>query len=305
MGPSAGQLGHHRGMKTPAPPQTPLEPAAEQGWRHRWFDIIYRHDTPPARNFDLALVVAILASVGVIMLDSVAGFHARYARTLYVIEWCFTVLFTLEYALRLSTVKHPLRYALSIWGVIDLVSILPTYLSLLVPGSQSLLVVRILRILRLFRILKLTRYVEESGVLATALWRSRRKILVFFSAVLTLVVIFGALMYVVEGPAHGFTSIPTSMYWAIVTMATVGFGDIAPQTTAGRAITSVLILIGYSIIAVPTGIYTAELASSLREASHERGPLDRRGCPGCGLEGHDPDALHGRRCGARLPVPMG
>lgn len=305
MGPSAGHLGHHRGMKTPAPPETPLEPATEQGWRHRWFDIIYRHDTPPARNFDLALVVAILASVGVIMLDSVAGFHARYARTLYVIEWGFTVLFTLEYALRLSTVKHPLRYALSIWGVIDLVSILPTYLSLLVPGSQSLLVVRILRILRLFRILKLTRYVEESGVLATALWRSRRKILVFFSAVLTLVVIFGALMYVVEGPAHGFTSIPTSMYWAIVTMATVGFGDIAPQTTAGRAITSVLILIGYSIIAVPTGIYTAELASSLREASHERGLRDRRGCPGCGLEGHDPDALHCRQCGARLPVPMG
>ena len=138
-----------------------------------------------------------------------------------------------------------------------------------------------------------------------ALWRSRRKIFVFICAVLTLVVIFGALMYVMEGPEHGFTRIPTSMYWAIVTMATVGFGDIAPQTTAGRAITSVPILIGYSIIAVPTGIYTAELASSLREASHERGHLDRRGCTQCGLEGHDPDALHCRHCGSPLPVPMG
>jgi voltage-gated potassium channel len=188
--------------------------------------------------------------------------------------------------------------------VIDLLSILPTYLSLLVPGSQSLLVVRILRILRLFRILKLTRYVEESGILLGALWRSRRKILLFFSSVMTLVVIFGALMYVVEGPENGFASIPTSMYWAIVTMATVGFGDIAPQTSLGRAITSVLILIGYSIIAVPTGIYTAELATSLRDASHDRGPLDRRGCPECGLEGHDAGALHCRGCGCRLPEPM-
>jgi voltage-gated potassium channel len=281
-----------------------LNPATEHGWRRRWFDIIYRHDTPPARNFDLLLVVAILASVGVIMLDSVAAFHARHARVLYALEWGFTVLFTLEYLLRLATVRRPLRYALSIWGVIDLLSILPTYLSLLVPGSQSLLVVRILRILRLFRILKLTRYVEESGILLGALWRSRRKILLFFSSVMTLVVIFGALMYVVEGPENGFTSIPTSMYWAIVTMATVGFGDIAPQTSLGRAITSVLILIGYSIIAVPTGIYTAELATSLRDASHDRGPLDRRGCPDCGREGHDADALHCRDCGKRLPAPL-
>ncbi len=282
-----------------------LNPATDTGWRRRWFDIIYRHDTPPSRNFDLALVLAILASVIVIMLDSVQAFHARHAGVLYALEWAFTLLFTAEYVLRLATVRRPLRYAVSIWGIIDLLSILPTYVSVLVPGAQSLLVVRILRILRLFRILKLTQYVEESGQLVGALWRSRRKIFVFICAVLTLVVIFGALMYVVEGPEHGFTSIPTSMYWAIVTMATVGFGDIAPQTTAGRAITSVLILIGYSIIAVPTGIYTAELASSLREASHERGHLDRRGCPECGLEGHDPDALHCRHCGARLPVPMG
>jgi voltage-gated potassium channel len=281
-----------------------LNPASEDGWRRRWFDIIFRHDTPPARNFDLLLVLAIVVSVSVIVADSVADIHTRYGGWLYGLEWGFTILFSIEYALRLATVKRPLRYALSIWGVIDLLSILPTYLSLLLPGSQSLLVVRILRILRLFRILKLTQYVEESGVLLGALWRSRRKILVFISTVLTLVVIFGALMYVIEGPQHGFSSIPTSMYWAIVTMATVGFGDIAPQTTLGRLVTSLLILIGYSIIAVPTGIYTAELVSSLREAEAERGHLDQRGCPDCGLEGHEPEALHCRHCGHALPAPM-
>lgn len=281
-----------------------LNPASEDGWRRRWFDIIFRHDTPPARNFDLLLVLAIVVSVSVIVADSVADIHARYGGWLYGLEWGFTILFSLEYALRLATVKRPLRYALSIWGVIDLLSILPTYLSLLLPGSQSLLVVRILRILRLFRILKLTQYVEESGVLLGALWRSRRKILVFISTVLTLVVIFGALMYVIEGPQHGFASIPTSMYWAIVTMATVGFGDIAPQTTLGRLVTSLLILIGYSIIAVPTGIYTAELVSSLRETEAERSHLDQRGCPDCGLEGHDPEAQHCRHCGHALPPPM-
>ncbi|MET4729208.1 voltage-gated potassium channel [Lysobacter enzymogenes] len=282
-----------------------LNPATDSGWRRRWFDIIYRHDTPSSRNFDLLLIGLILASVLVIMGDSVPRFHARWSGWLYGLEWIFTVLFTIEYGLRLAVVRRPWRYALSSWGLIDLLSILPTYLSLLIPGSQSLLVVRVLRMLRLFRILKLTQYVEEGGMLVGALWRSRRKIFVFISAVLTVVVIFGALMYVVEGPEHGFTSIPTGMYWAIVTMATVGFGDIAPATPLGRFIASVLILIGYSVIAVPTGIYTAELASSLREASHERGHLDRRGCPQCGLEGHDPEALFCRNCGHHLPTPMG
>ncbi len=279
-----------------------LSPARETGWRRRWFDIIYRHDTPPSRNFDLLLIAAILVSVLVIMLDSVASIHARYPKLLYVLEWGFTLLFTVEYVMRLMTVRRPLRYALSGWGLIDLLSILPTYLSLLIPGSQSLLVLRVLRILRLFRILKLTQYVEESGLLLGALWRSRRKIFVFVSTVLTLVVIFGAAMYLIEGPEHGFSSIPTSMYWAIVTMATVGFGDIAPQTALGRAVTSVLILIGYSIIAVPTGIYTAELVTGLREAGHEADHLDGRDCPQCRLKGHDREALHCRRCGGLLPV---
>ena len=282
-----------------------LQPATESGWRRRWFDIVFRHDRRRSRNFDLWLIAAILTSVVVIMLDSVPRIHARHAPVLYALEWCFTLLFTAEYALRLSVVRNRWRYALSLWGLVDLASILPTYLSLVLPGSQSLLVLRILRMLRLFRILKLTNYVEEGGVLMGALWRSRRKIFVFVCAVLTITVIFGALMYVVEGPEHGFASIPTSMYWAAVTMATVGFGDIAPQTTLGRFITSLLILIGYSIIAVPTGIYTAELASSLREASHEAGHLDRRGCKGCGLEGHDPAAHFCRHCGTALPSYTG
>ncbi len=282
-----------------------LNPARDTGWRRTWFDIIYRHDTPPSRNFDLLLMAIILASVLVVMADSDARFHARHSDWLYPLEWIFTGLFTLEYAMRLVVVKRPLRYALSAWGIIDLLSILPTYLSVLVPGGQSLLVVRVLRMLRLFRILKLSHYVEESGLLMGALWRSRRKLLVFLSGVMTVVVIFAALMYLIEGPDHGFDSIPTSMYWAITTMTTVGYGDIVPQTAFGRFTTSVLVLIGYGVIAVPTGIYTAELAGGLRELSHGAGPTDRRGCPHCALEGHDPAAMFCRRCGHALPVPMG
>lgn len=277
-----------------------LTPAADHGWRRQWFDIIYRHDTRPSRNFDLMLVAAILTSVVVIMIDSVPRIHSHSAHWLVPLEWAFTVLFTVEYALRLAVVRRPLHYALSVWGVIDLLSILPSYLSFFVPGAQTLLVVRVLRILRLFRILKLTRYIEESGQLVDALWRSRRKVLVFLFSVLTITVIAGATMYVIEGPQHGFTSIPTSMYWAIVTMATVGFGDLVPQTTLGRFITSALILIGYSIIAVPTGIYTAELASTLREGGHT-GKRDARNCPRCGLEGHTPDARYCRQCAEPLP----
>ncbi|PPT78009.1 ion transporter [Xanthomonas arboricola pv. populi] len=277
-----------------------LTPATDHGWRRQWFDIIYRHDTRPSRNFDLMLVVAILTSVVVIMIDSVPRIHSYSAHWLLPLEWGFTVLFTVEYALRLAVVRRPLHYALSVWGVIDLLSILPSYLSFFVPGAQTLLVVRVLRILRLFRILKLTRYIEESGQLVDALWRSRRKVLVFLFSVLTITVIAGATMYVIEGPQHGFTSIPTSMYWAIVTMATVGFGDLVPQTTLGRFLTSALILIGYSIIAVPTGIYTAELASTLRDGGHA-GKRDARNCPRCGLEGHAPDARYCRQCAEPLP----
>ncbi|WP_305804156.1 ion transporter [Stenotrophomonas sp. YIM B06876] len=279
-----------------------LNPATESGWRRHWFDIIYRHDTRPSRNFDLLLVYAILASVMVVMFDSVQHLHVQWAATFYVVEWIFTLLFTAEYLLRLLVVRRPLRYAVSIWGVIDLAAILPTYLSLFIPGAQSLLVVRALRILRVFRILKLTRYIEESGILMQSLWRSRRKVLLFLFMVITIALIAGAMMYVIEGPTHGFSNIPASMYWAVVTMATVGFGDMVPQTTLGRFVTSVLILIGYSIIAVPTGIYTAELATSMRQA--EAAKRDLRGCPKCGLEGHEVDARHCRRCGEALPEHM-
>jgi len=270
-------------------------PASGEGLRYRLFRIIFHHERPIERNFDLALIVAILASVLVVILDSEDGIKLRWHVALFALEWCFTALFTLEYLLRLWVVKRPMRYATSFFGVIDLLALLPTWLSLLFPAGSSLLVVRILRLLRIFRVLKLAEYSGEAGVLVQALVRSRRKILVFVSAVVTIVVIFGALMYVIEGPEHGFGSIPTGMYWAVVTMATVGYGDLAPGTALGRFITSILILIGYSIIAVPTGIYTAELASTLR------GPRRSVPCPGCGLDDHDADARHCRRCGAALP----
>lgn len=275
-------------------------PAAETGIRNRLFHIIFDHEGRIERDFDIALIIAILASVLVVMLDSVPSIKARWHDALYAAEWFFTLLFSAEYLLRLWVVKRPLRYAGSFFGVIDLLSILPTFLSLLFPGSASLTVVRILRLLRIFRVLKLVEYSSEAGVLIQSLLRSRRKIAVFVATLLTITVIFGALMYVIEGPAHGFTSIPTGMYWAVVTMATVGFGDIAPGTPAGRLVTSVLILIGYSIIAVPTGIYTAELARTMRE----RDRMTVR-CSECGLPDHEIDAWHCRKCGRALPDRSG
>ena len=270
-------------------------PAANSGLRYRWYRLVFHHDSPAERNFDLWLIVAIIASVVVVMLDSVGPVKARWHGALLVAEWFFTLLFALEYAVRLWTVKRPLRYATSFFGIIDLLAILPTLLSLLFPAGTSLAVVRILRMLRIFRVLKLAEYSSEAGVLIQALLRSRRKILVFIATLLTITVVFGALMYVIEGPAHGFTSIPTGMYWAVVTMATVGFGDIAPGTAFGRFVTSVLIIIGYSIIAVPTGIYTAELARSMQpKRSSVR-------CVECGLLDHETDAWHCRKCGRALP----
>lgn len=271
-----------------------LDAAGGEGWRARWFHIIFGHQSVAGRRFDILLIWLILASVGVAVLDSVPAVHAAYAPGFYLVEWLFTLVFSAEYVARLLVVKQPVRYARSFYGVIDLLAVLPTWLSLFFPGAQYLLVVRILRILRVFRILKLTRYVSEAGQLMGALQRSSRKIFVFLFAILTVVTIFGALMYVIEGPAHGFTSIPTGIYWAIVTVATVGFGDISPGTPLGRLVASVLILIGYGIIAVPTGIYTAEMMQGLRTQR------DARRCDGCGTSGHDLDARHCRQCGAAL-----
>lgn len=270
-------------------------PASNTGARHRWYRRIFLHGLPDERNFDLWLIVAIIASVGVVMLDSVEAIKLRWHAQLYLAEWFFTLLFTIEYAVRLWVVKRPLRYVTSFYGVIDLLAIVPTFLSLLFPASASLAVVRILRMLRIFRILKLAEYSSEAGVLIQALLRARRKILVFVATLLVITVVFGALMYVIEGPAHGFNSIQTGMYWAVVTMATVGFGDIAPGTPLGRFITSVLIIIGYSIIAVPTGIYTAELARTLQPKRRQMR------CPECGLPDHEFDAWHCRKCGRTLP----
>lgn len=270
-------------------------PASTEGARYLWFRRIFHHDAPDERNFDLVLIAVILASVAVVLLDSVPSIKARWHAWLYAAEWAFTLAFTVEYAVRLWVVKRPLRYARSFYGIIDLLAILPTFLSLLFPASTSFAVIRALRLLRVFRVLKLVEYSSEAGVLIQALLRSRRKIFVFLATLVTIIVIFGALMYVVEGPDHGFTSIPTGMYWAIVTVATVGFGDIAPGTPFGRFVTSVLVMIGYSIIAVPTGIYTAELARSLQ-------PRRRQvRCTECGLPDHEADAWHCRKCGRALP----
>lgn len=270
-------------------------PASTEGARYRWYQLVFHHDAPDERNFDLWLILAILASVAVVVLDSVPSIKAQWHGVLFLAECFFTLLFSAEYLLRLWVVRKPWRYARSFFGVIDLLAILPSFLSLLFPASASLTVIRALRLLRVFRVLKLVEYSSEAGVLIDALLRSRRKIFVFIATLMTIVVIFGALMYVIEGPENGFTSIPTGMYWAVVTVATVGFGDIAPSTGFGRFVTSVLIVIGYSIIAVPTGIYTAELARSMQ-------PRRRQvRCAQCGLVDHEADAWHCRQCGQCLP----
>src|SRR5687768_11874962 len=234
-------------------------------WRRELYCIIFRHDTRMGKVFDLVLMLAIVLSVLVVVIDSVPHVHARHGRALLAAEWCFTILFSVEYVLRLMVVRSPLRYARSFYGVVDLLAILPTYLSLMLTGTQSLIVIRALRILRIFRVLKLPEYLEEAGYLQRALRASRQKIIVFLVTVLTLVLIIGALMHLIEGPEHGFTSIPMSVYWAIVTLTTVGYGDLAPQTPLGRLAASVVMIIGYGIIAVPTGVVTAELIAVKNE----------------------------------------
>ncbi|RUL61368.1 ion transporter [Dyella dinghuensis] len=283
-------------MSSHSPFSDQFGPATATGWRARWFHIIFGHEDTAGRRFDVLLIVAILASIAVAVFDSVAQIHLRYSTLFYALEWFFTLAFTLEYVMRIAVVDRPWRYMRSFFGMVDVLAVLPTWLSLFAAGSQYLLVVRALRILRIFRILKLTRYVGEADLLWLTLIRARRKVLIFFSTILTLVLIFGALMYLIEGPEDGFTSIPTSMYWAIVTMTTVGFGDITPKTTLGKMLTSLIILIGYSIIAVPTGIFTAELAAGMR-ARRKYTP-----CTHCGQADHEGDAQHCRICGTTLPA---
>jgi voltage-gated potassium channel len=268
------------------------------GWRARMFDVIFGTDTPAGRRFDIALVCLILLSILVVVLDSVPEIGARYAHVMTVLEWTFTLLFTVEYIARLLCIQRPARYATSFYGVIDLVSVLPTYLSLLLPGSQVFLDVRILRLLRVFRIFKLTLYIEEYTKLGQALVASRRKIMVFLSVVLMLVLILGTVMYVIEGPENGFTSIPTAMYWATVTITTVGYGDMTPHTALGKGIASFMMLLGWGILAVPTGIVTAEMTSQKLSRNAPRG--QPRQCTACGSGGHDPRAHFCKDCGAAL-----
>jgi len=263
-------------------------------WRSSLHTVIFEAETPAGRAFDFVLLGCILLSVTAVMLESVAGVRATHGEILATLEWGFTLLFTVEYLLRLVSVRRPLRYATSFFGLVDLLAIAPTYLSLLVPGTQYLLVVRILRLLRVFRLLKLSEYLVEADVLARALRASRYKISVFLLTVLTLVVIIGSVMYVVEGEANGFTDIPTSIYWAVVTLTTVGYGDVAPRTPLGQLLASVAMLLGYGIIAVPTGIVTLELSRASQPV------ISTQACPVCSAEGHDADAIYCKRCGAQL-----
>jgi len=266
----------------------------KRGWREIFFEIIFEAETPAGKWFDIVLIICISLSVLAVMLDSVSSVRERYGRFLYDIEWFFTILFTIEYILRLLCVRKPIRYAASFFGVVDLLAILPTYTSLLFFGSRHLAVVRILRVLRIFRVLKLGHHTKEAVMLKKALYASRRKILVFLFVVLTLVVIIGSVMYIIEGEENGFTSIPRSVYWAVVTLTTVGYGDISPGTGPGQFLAAIVMILGYSIIAVPTGIVTVELSQAYTDKSTSQA------CPSCSAEGHDRDAEYCKFCGTKL-----
>ncbi|MCP4444565.1 MAG: ion transporter [Myxococcales bacterium] len=254
--------------------------------------VIFGHDTPAGKTFDVVLLVAILLSILNVMLESVVSLQADYGGVILVVEWCLTVLFTFEYLLRIYSAPKRLSYIFSFLGIVDLVSIAPTYLSLFAPGSQALSTVRALRLLRVFRVLKLVDFLREAEELTTALRNSVRKIIVFLGAVVTMTVIMGSLMYLVEGQENGFTSIPRSVYWAVVTMTTVGYGDIAPHTVLGQFIATIVMILGYGIIAVPTGIVSADLV---------QGRIHKAAlCEGCGASAHDKDADFCKHCGNPL-----
>jgi voltage-gated potassium channel len=256
--------------------------------------IIFEAETPAGKAFDVVLIACILVSVLAIFFDTIPTVHMRYGGVLNAVEWTFTVLFALEYAVRLWCIERPWRYARSFYGVVDLFGFMPTLVSLVLPGTQYLLGVRILRVLRVFRVLRLFRYVGEAEVLMTAMRNSRRKITVFLITVLSLVVVFGSIMYLVEGEENGFTSIPRSMYWAVVTLTTVGYGDISPATPLGQFIASIVMIMGYGIIAVPTGIVTVQMSEAMRRRANTVT------CRVCAAEGHREEASFCFRCGSHL-----
>jgi len=263
-------------------------------WQEKLHEVIFEADTPAGKAFDLGLLLAIVLSVLAVLLDSVVGIRSQYGPQLRAVEWFFTGLFTVEYLLRLICIGKPLRYATSFYGIIDLLAILPTYLSVFFRGSQSLAVIRALRLLRVFRVLKLAHFVGEASMLQAAIYASVRKIVVFLSFILTLMLIVGSLMYLIEGEQSGFTSIPQSIYWAIVTMTTVGYGDLAPVTVPGKLLASLVMILGYGIIAVPTGIVTVELAHA------QQSTITTQVCPQCATQIHDPKARFCRICGSHL-----
>lgn len=271
------------------------EEAALRPWQQKIHSVIFGTDTKAGKNFDIALLWAILFSILIIMVESVPSIQNDYGHILRIVEWAFTILFSIEYVARIASVKKPFRYIFSFYGLVDILSILPTYLSLFIAGSHYLLIIRTLRLLRIFRIFKLARFIGEANVLKSALTASLHKITVFFGAILCIVMITGTVMYLIEGPENGFTSIPVSVYWAIVTLTTVGYGDIAPHTFAGQFFASFIMILGYAIIAVPTGIVTAEIASANRRN------WTKPSCPGCGNDENDRDAKFCKRCGTELP----
>lgn len=275
--------------------QTPLQ--------QQFYEVIFGTETPAGKWFDIGLILVILASVAVIMLDSVAGLDAEHGNLYLQLEWAFTLLFTVEYLIRIWCAPNRKGYVLSIYGVVDLLALLPTYLSLLLPQAAPLLIIRLLRILRIFRVLRLLALLQEANFLARALRRSARKIFVFFALMLILTTIFGCLVYVAEGGQNGFDNIPVSIYWAIVTITTVGYGDVAPESVIGRAIAAIGMLIGYAVIAVPTGIITAELTLS-QQAQRDKEMRESRNCTNCSAVERDVGAHYCRNCGSPLPRPV-
>lgn len=271
------------------------EPARDSHWKTRLHEVIYESNTAAGKAFDIALLIAIVTSIIVVMLDSVDAYKAKYGQLFYILEWIFTILFTLEYILRLICINKPMHYVKSPLGIIDLLALIPSYLGFIFTGTASLLVFRALRLLRVFRIFKLAHFLTEMRFLSTAIRGSLRKISIFMFTVLTLAIILGSIMYIIEGGKDGFNSIPESVYWAIVTITTVGYGDISPTTPLGRLVASLVMLLGYAIIAVPTGIITTELVL----ASRQKGE-NPESCPNCGREGHDANAVFCKYCGNML-----
>lgn len=266
--------------------------------KNRLYTIIFKADTPKGKLFDIILIYTILLSVALVILESVAEYRTEYRLWFMVGEWIFTVIFLAEYLLRIYIVRRKKAYIFSFFGVIDLLSVLPTFVSLLLPGAQFLMAIRILRLMRVFRVFKLSNYLAEAEILRRALLASSRKIFVFLSAIALLVVVIGSAIYVIEGPTRGFKDIPTSIYWAVVTLTTVGYGDISPQTSLGQFFASIVMILGYSIIAVPTGIMTVALSQAAYKP-----PPSKIKCASCNSDDHDPDASYCKFCGESLNTP--